>query len=154
MAILQNLVTFSLKPPGKPEVLQTMNNFYYSGEIDHIVEIIKNRLYFAVTSGSNTKLLRNTTDVLYLNVDEDLVYINYYYDFGPLNISCLYKYCCKLNNLLQCAQTSKRIIHYTSSDPNRRANAAYLIGSFAVIYLKMDPRNAYKMLFNSGGPFR
>lgn len=131
-----------------------MSNFYYSGEIERIVEVIKNRLYFGVTSGTSTKFIRNTSDVLYFNVDEELIYINYYYDFGPLNISCLYKYCCKLDNYLQCTQSCKRIVHYTSNDPNKRANAAYLIGSFAVIYLKMDPRHIYKILFNSGGPFR
>lgn len=131
-----------------------MSNFYYSGEIERIVEIIKNRLYFGVTSGSNSRIIRNASDVVYFNVDEELYYINYYYDFGPLNISCLYKYCCKLDNLLQGKHISKKIVHYTSSDPNKRTNAAYLIGSFAVLYLKMDPRHIYKVLFNSGGPFR
>lgn len=129
-------------------------NFYYNGEISQIAEVIKNRLYFAVTSGSTPKFLRNTPDIFYFSIDQELVYINYYNDFGPLNISCLYKYCCKLNNYLQCTQSVKKIIHYTCGDPNKKANAAYLMGAYAIIYLKMDPRNIYKILFNSAGGFR
>lgn len=126
------------------------------GEIEFSTEIIKNRLYFAVTYDDRTIVLKNTNDIFYFNVDEELVYYNYYYDFGPLNLSCLYKYCCKLNSYLRSGNTStlKRIVHYTSSDQNKRSNAAFLIGSFAVIYLKMDPRHIFRLLLQAGGPYK
>lgn len=124
------------------------------GEIEYSTEIIKNRLYFAVTYEDRTIVLKNTNDIFYFNVDEELIYYNYYYDFGPLNLSCLYKYCCKLNSYLQGSSSLKRIVHYTSSDQSKRSNAAFLIGSFAVIYLKMDPRHIFRLLLQAGGPYK
>lgn len=131
-----------------------MDNFYYNGELEHIAEIIKNRLYFGVTSNHNSVVIRNTASVYYFSIDDELLYVNYYYDFGPLNISCLYKYCMKVNNFVKCAQGGKRIIHYTSSDPSRRTNAAFLMGCYAVLYLKMEPKQIYSILLQAGGNYR
>lgn len=130
------------------------SNFYYSGELEHITEIIKNRLYFGVTSDHNSVVIRNSQNVYYLCIDDELLYLNYYYDFGPLNISCLYKYCMKLQSFLKCAPSGKRIIHYTSSDPNRRSNAAFLIGCYAVLYLNMTPKQIYTILLYAGGAYK
>uniref|UniRef100_A0A3B5LEI8 protein-tyrosine-phosphatase n=1 Tax=Xiphophorus couchianus TaxID=32473 RepID=A0A3B5LEI8_9TELE len=45
----------------------------------------------------------------------------------------LYRYCCKLNKKLKSfTLTRKRIVHYTSFDQRKRANAAVLIGGYAV----------------------
>jgi cell division cycle 14 len=54
--------------------------------------------------------------------------------------------------------SNKKIVHYTTTDAHKRANAAYLISSFAVIYLDRTPDEAFRPL--SGGlnppfvPFR
>lgn len=130
-----------------------MDNFYYSGELENIIEIVKNRLYFGVTTDHNSISIRNTPSAYYFSIDEELLYVNYYYDFGPLNISCLYKYCTKINNFLKCSQGAKRIVHYTSNDPNKRTNAAFLMGCFAVLYLKMEPKEIYNLLI-AGGSYR
>lgn len=58
---------------------------------------------------------------------------SFYADFGPLNLAMLYRYCCKLNKKLKSVSLSrKKIVHYTSFDQRKRANAAFLIGSYAV----------------------
>lgn len=45
----------------------------------------------------------------------------------------LYRYCCRLHNILkQHKHKGKRIYHYTSYDIHKRTNAAYLIAAFAV----------------------
>lgn len=129
-------------------------NFYYSREVEHLIEIIKSRLYFGVTSSLNPVLIKNTSNVHYFCTDDELFYINYYYDFGPLNISCLYKYCMKLNSLLKFTQTGKKIIHYTSNDPNKRTNAAFLMGFYAVLYLNMNPKEIYNILLYARGKYR
>lgn len=131
-----------------------MDNFYFSGELEHVTEIVKNRLYFGVTSDHNSVIIRNTPSVYYFSIDEELLYANYYYDFGPLNISCLYKYCMKLHSFLKCAQPGKRIIHYTSNDPCKRTNAAFLMGCYGVLYLNMDPKQAYTVLLYAGGSYK
>lgn len=131
-----------------------MGDFYYDSEIEHITQIIKNRLFFAVIYDDAKKILKNTSNVLYFSTDDELIYLNYYFDFGPLNLSCLYKFCCKLNNYLQCTTTNKKIVYFTRNNECTRVNSAYLIGSFAIMYLHLEPRQVYRMLLNAGGPYR
>lgn len=89
------------------------------------------RLYFVVFK-KNIKP-KNTALTHYFNIDEEFVYENFYNDFGPLNICILYRYCMKLNTKLSAkSHANKKIVHYTSMNPAKRLNAAYLIGSYAV----------------------
>ncbi|XP_068998087.1 dual specificity protein phosphatase CDC14AB isoform X3 [Embiotoca jacksoni] len=108
-------------------------------------EFIKERLYFA-TLRSKPKSTANTH---YFCTDDEFAYENFYADFGPLNLSMLYRYCCKLNKKLKSfTLTRKRIVHYASFDQRKRSNAAVLIGGYAVIYLKKTPEEAYRALIS------
>lgn len=131
-----------------------MDGFYYDSNIAYIVEILKDHLYFAVLDADSPKVIRSTNKIYYFNIDDELLYLNYYYDFGPLNLSCLYKYSCKLNNFLQNTRGVKRIVHYTSGYAQQRANAAFLMGCYAVVYLKALPKDIMKVLLNTGGTFK
>ena len=42
------------------------------------------------------------------------------------------------------ALKQKKIVHYTTMDAPKRANAAYLMAAFAVIYLDKTPEEAYR----------
>ncbi|NWS65945.1 CC14A phosphatase, partial [Crotophaga sulcirostris] len=78
---------------------------------------------------------------------------SFYGDFGPLNLAMLYRYCCKLNKKLKYFSLSrKKIVYYTSFDQRKRANAAFLIGAYAVIYLKKTPEEAYRTLLSGSNP--
>ncbi|CAG9764811.1 unnamed protein product [Ceutorhynchus assimilis] len=123
-------------------------------EILTLVEIVKHNLFFAVIRGSScNRKLKNDGDLFYFSIDEELQYNNYYCDFGPLSISCLFKYCMKLNKYLQYGRGIKGIVHYTCSNADKKANAAFLIGAYCVIYLKMQPRDIYNLL-EQAGPFK
>ncbi|CAH1775565.1 unnamed protein product [Owenia fusiformis] len=112
-------------------------------------EFIKDRLYFATL---RTKP-RSTAHTHYFTIDEELVYENFYADFGPLNLGCLYRYCCKLNKKLKSfSLAKKKIVHYTSFDARKRANAATLIACYAIIYLKKTPEEAYRPLVAGSNP--
>uniref|UniRef100_A0A8C7VEB2 Cell division cycle 14Ab n=1 Tax=Oncorhynchus mykiss TaxID=8022 RepID=A0A8C7VEB2_ONCMY len=118
-------------------------------------ELIKDRLYFA-TLRSKPKSTANTH---YFCTDDEFIYENFYADFGPLNLAMLYRYSCKLNKKLKSfTLTRKRIVHYTSFDQRKRANAAVLIAAYAVIYLKKTPEDAYRALISGSNasylPFR
>ncbi|XP_060797203.1 dual specificity protein phosphatase CDC14AB isoform X2 [Neoarius graeffei] len=118
-------------------------------------EFMKDRLYFA-TLRSKPK---STVNTHYFCTDDEFVYENFYADFGPLNLAMLFRYCCKLNKKLKSfTLTRKRIVHYTSFDQRKRANAAVLIGAYAVIYLKKTPEEAYRALISGSNasylPFR
>ncbi|XP_063076286.1 cell division cycle 14Aa [Engraulis encrasicolus] len=118
-------------------------------------EIIKDRLYFA-TLRSKPKSTPNTH---YFTTDDEYIYENFYADFGPLNLAMVYRFCCKLNKKLKSFTLSrKRVIYYTNYDQRKRANAAFLIGAYAVIYLKRTPEEAYRALISGTNvsylPFR
>uniref|UniRef100_A0A8C5LCT6 CDC14 cell division cycle 14A n=1 Tax=Jaculus jaculus TaxID=51337 RepID=A0A8C5LCT6_JACJA len=99
-----------------------------SGELIGACEFIKDRLYFA-TLRTRPK---STVNTHYFSIDEELVYENFYADFGPLNLAMVYRYCCKLNKKLKSYSLSrKKIVHYTCFDQRKRANAAFLIGAYA-----------------------
>lgn len=73
----------------------------------------------------------------YFTIDDELMYENFYEDFGPLNLAMLYRYCCKVDRKLKnVALLNKKIIHYTTLNSEDRVNAAFLVGSYAVSYLK------------------
>ncbi|XP_070448511.1 dual specificity protein phosphatase CDC14A isoform X17 [Equus przewalskii] len=113
------------------------------------------RLYFATLRNRP----KSTVNTHYFSIDEELVYENFYADFGPLNLAMVYRYCCKLNKKLKSYSLSrKKIVHYTCFDQRKRANAAFLIGAYAVIYLKKTPEEAYRALLSGSTapylPFR
>ncbi|XP_072500235.1 dual specificity protein phosphatase CDC14A isoform X7 [Notamacropus eugenii] len=139
-----------------------------AGDLLGASEFLKDRLYFATLRNRP----KSTINTHYFSTDEELVYENFlickrrwqymyhlltgssfYADFGPLNLAMVYRYCCKLNKKLKSYSLSrKKIVHYTSFDQRKRANAAFLIGSYAVIYLKKTPEEAYRALIAGSNP--
>ena len=107
-------------------------------------EYIPDRLYF-VTLKTTVKP-KSTQNTHYFSVDDELIYENFYADFGPLNLSLLYRYCQKLNKKLKSyTLAKKKIVHFTSVDPQKRANAAYMMAAYAVIYLEKTPEEAFQV---------
>ncbi|XP_051163958.1 dual specificity protein phosphatase CDC14C-like isoform X2 [Leptopilina boulardi] len=108
-------------------------------------EIIKDRFYFKTVPDR----IKNTPSIHCFSIDDEFVYEKFYADFGPLNLAMLYQYCQKINSKLKSAFfKKKKIIHYTSMDPEKRVNAAFLAGSYAVIYCKRTANEAYELLTN------
>lgn len=66
---------------------------------------------------------------------QDLVYDNFNEDFGPLNLGKTWKYVTELEKLINHPNyQTNQIYHYTSTRPDKLANAAYLMCAFQVIY--------------------
>ncbi|XP_065349994.1 dual specificity protein phosphatase CDC14C-like isoform X1 [Cloeon dipterum] len=117
----------------------------YSDALISAAEFIKDRLYF-VTLGT-TVHPRSTAKTHYFSIDDEFEYENFYQDFGPLNLAMLYRYCMKLKKKLKAPSLAKKkIVHYTTTNPKKRVNAAYLIGSYAVMYLHFTPSQVVKLL--------
>ncbi|XP_011746156.1 dual specificity protein phosphatase CDC14A isoform X6 [Macaca nemestrina] len=94
-----------------------MGNFFSR---ENKVQVISesDRLYFATLRNRP----KSTVNTHYFSIDEELVYENFYADFGPLNLAMVYRYCCKLNKKLK------------------------------VIYLKKTPEEAYRALLSGSTP--
>lgn len=114
----------------------------------------KDQLYFAILQ----QKIKSTAARHCFCIDEELSYENFYADFGPLNLAMFYRFCCKLTKKLKSITLSrKRIVFYTCGDQKKQANAAYLIGSYAVMHLNMSPEEAYGLLVSRNStyiPFR
>jgi len=100
----------------------------------------------------------DTTAVKFFNVDERFVYESFFHDFGPINISQLYRYCQLIRTKLSSLEGGKNcIVHCTSIDPKVCTNAAWLAGGYLICYEGFTPEQAHSLFFkvsNSFIPFR
>ncbi|XP_011692502.1 PREDICTED: dual specificity protein phosphatase CDC14B isoform X3 [Wasmannia auropunctata] len=111
-------------------------------------EFIKDRLYFVTLR--TTMKPKSNPNTHYFSIDNELVYENFYSDFGPLNLAVLYRYCQKVNKKLKgIALSKKRLVHYTTMDSEKRVNAAFLVGSYAILYCKRTVQEVYECLTKS-----
>ncbi|XP_011337620.1 dual specificity protein phosphatase CDC14C isoform X2 [Ooceraea biroi] len=111
-------------------------------------EFIKDRLYFVTLR--TTMKPKSTPNTHYFSIDNELIYENFYADFGPLNLAMLYRYCQKVNKKLKgIALSKKKLVHYTTMDSEKRVNAAFLMGSYAILYCKRTAQEAYECLTKS-----
>jgi hypothetical protein len=124
---------------------------------------------------SNKAILRNKRNkkchVHLLNIDEELVYWNFFLDFGPLNLGQLYRFSSRLNYMLQTIQgrakspkqksssssrdnkesssSSKNenpqeiILFFSSTAPAKRANAIFLICAWQLMHMGRSPEDAW-----------
>jgi hypothetical protein len=91
----------------------------------------------------------NKIPVTCFNIDDELIYWNFFLDYGPLNLGQLYRFSLKLNRLLDNNNTNNTpftdsaILFYSSTTTNKRANAIFLICAWQILHLKRTPEEAY-----------
>ncbi|KHN75899.1 putative tyrosine-protein phosphatase cdc-14 [Toxocara canis] len=107
-----------------------------------LAEIISDQLYFC----SFYDRPKSDASTSYYYVDDDVHYDSFYSDFGPLNLSVLYRFCIKLDEKLKSLAGKKRIVVCSGSSDEARVNAAYLVGAFCIIYLGVTAEIAYLRL--------
>ncbi|TCD71273.1 cell division control protein 14 [Steccherinum ochraceum] len=80
----------------------------------------------------------------YFSVDDQLVYLSFFQDWGPLNLAMVYKACILFHELLQDEELSSyRLVLYSSNDPRRKANAALLMALYVMIVQQRPPWEAF-----------
>ncbi|KAJ1308339.1 hypothetical protein OPQ81_004049 [Rhizoctonia solani] len=76
----------------------------------------------------------------YFCIDDRLLYLSFFEDWGPLNLAQVYRACILIHELLQDANLKRhRIVLYSSSDPRRRANSALLMALYCMIVQRRTP---------------
>jgi cell division cycle 14 len=109
------------------------------------VEIIPGKLYWI----SDKTPPKNQANSYYFCIDSELVYQPFCSDFGPLNLGMTYKFCVELERLLKNQlYSSYKIYHYTSLIPQKRVNAAYLMGAFQIAILEKTAEQAWRAFEN------
>eukprot|EP00941_MAST-03F_sp_MAST-3F-sp1_P002506 g2506.t1 len=118
-----------------------------SRDLHGAAEFIKDRLYYiALRSAPNV----NQAHYHFFSIDRDLVYWNFFLDFGPLGLAQTYRFCQILRQKLENPKLKgKKIVFYSSQHPHRRTNAALLIGIFAILYLGRTAEEAFASFQNS-----
>jgi len=116
------------------------------------IEIIKDRLYWI----SQKKPPRGEGKAFFFCIDDDLRYLPFNSDFGPLNLAHTFRFVRELDKLIknQDKYANCIIYHHTSTNSAKRANAAYLMGAFQVLVLGRTADEAWQPFKNVDTPFR
>ncbi|KZT27003.1 tyrosine protein phosphatase [Neolentinus lepideus HHB14362 ss-1] len=86
----------------------------------------------------------DNTPYYYFTIDEQLSYMSFFLDWGPLNIAQVYKTCIYIHELLEDEDlTNHKLVLYSSNDPRRKANAALLMALYVMIVQRRAPWEAF-----------
>jgi cell division cycle 14 len=87
-------------------------------ELASAVEILPGRLYWV--SLSTAPATASHPSKSFFCIDSDLIYWNFFLDFGPLNLGHLYRYCALLNSKLSEPKLKDKVIyHYCANHPHK-----------------------------------
>lgn len=122
-----------------------------SADMREAFAFIPDRLYYVPLRNRPHKQKK----VVFFSIDEELVYWNFFLDFGPLNLGQLYRFCQIVQELLDDPKfQGKKIYYYSSADPEKRANAACLMASFMILFMHKSPDEAYAPFKDIYPPFK
>ncbi|SPO42067.1 uncharacterized protein PSFLO_07550 [Pseudozyma flocculosa] len=79
----------------------------------------------------------------WFNVDNDLVYLSFFDDWGPLNVAMFYRFCLHVHHLLTSEDQVERLVLYTADASYSKANTALLAALYAMIIDKVTPADAF-----------
>lgn len=121
-------------------------------ELASATEILPDRLYYVPLRGKPSE--ETTKKAHFFTMDSELVYWNFFLDFGPLNLAQTYRFCQRLNSKLKSeALRDKIIYYYCGSHAHKRTNAAFLIAAWSILYLDKTPEEAYEPFRHTSPPF-
>eukprot|EP01035_Chromulina_nebulosa_P020882 gene20882-27069_t len=114
----------------------------YEKDMRNAVEFIPDRLYYVALSSPPPI---SHPQKHFFSIDNEMVYWNFYLDFGPLNLGHCYRYSMLLNNKLNDKKLKDKVLyHYSSTHVHKRTNAAFLICAWALLYMNKSPEDAFK----------
>ena len=97
----------------------------------------------ATASTANPKKGKKKT-IHYFSIDNELIYWNFFLDFGPLNLGQLHRFSSKLNAKLSSPEYKDCIIcYYSSAKGEARANAIFMICAWSMLYLGRSLEESY-----------
>lgn len=131
--------------PASNEILASAREFIQGWGL-----LTLDKLYFLSLSEQPPKLQH----IHFFSIDTVLVYINFYADFGPSNLSQVVRFCEILQEkFITPATATKKICLYSSMDVDKRANAAFLMCAYMMLVHKKSPEESFFPLMGQGIPF-
>lgn len=115
-----------------------------------LIEFLKNRIYL----GAYDYTPADTKDLVYFTVEDALPYNAFHLDFGPLNISNLYRFAVVLHNILNDDENQgKAVVFYSSTCPKQRANAACILCCYMILVQSWAPHQVLQPIAQFDVPF-
>lgn len=116
-----------------------------------VISIIEDRLYFTYLTNSSNGHVKSDDEFHYFTTDKKFIYNSFNDDFGPLNLSCVYRFNHTLTRKLKMKSLSKRkLVYYTWVDDadgeQRKVNSAFLMGTFMIMHLNKDSKAVCSLL--------
>ncbi|KAI8827868.1 dual specificity protein phosphatase [Chytriomyces cf. hyalinus JEL632] len=113
-------------------------------------EFIKDRLYYTWLPHIPTP----QPNAHFFSIDATLIYISFYSDFGPNSLAHVIRFCDLMKEKFNSPQlNSKKICLYSSTDSDKRANAAFLICAYMMLVQKQTPEESFHPLVGVHPPF-
>ncbi|KAJ0404285.1 hypothetical protein ATCC90586_001442 [Pythium insidiosum] len=109
--------------------------------LEEAVEFIPGRLWYVPLKKAPPRV----AGAHFFSIDEELVYWNFYLDFGPLNLGHTFVFSDMLNKkLASAAKTGDKIFFYSSAQGQQRANAVCILGCWAILFQGMSATKAFE----------
>ncbi|EQC37591.1 hypothetical protein SDRG_05187 [Saprolegnia diclina VS20] len=113
-----------------------------TGTLPDAVPFVPGLLYYVAVR--DTEVPRPSPSRTVFSIDKQLLYANFYLDFGPLNLGQTFQFCHILNHEVAKAKaSSKEIVFYSAHDGKRRANAICLLGCWGILFNGMSAVDAF-----------
>ncbi len=89
----------------------------------------------------------------FVSIEEFCVYYPFFLDFGPAALNRLFRFCALVTRLLaDRARAHARVVLVSGSHMHRRANSAYLLGAYLMLYHARAPEDAARVLAGAPPP--
>ncbi|EFO91319.1 CRE-CDC-14 protein [Caenorhabditis remanei] len=129
-------------------------------EQNTLTELLPNQLYFGCFPNPDAidKSDKSVKKTCFVSVNNKFHYEPFYEDFGPWNLSVLYRLCVQIDKLLEIEEKrGRRLVLFCQEDGSGdydkiRVNTAYVLGAYLIIYQGFSADDAYLKVANTEGP--
>ncbi|TMW67377.1 hypothetical protein Poli38472_012493 [Pythium oligandrum] len=109
--------------------------------LEEAIEFLPGRLWYVPLKKAPPRV----SGAHFFSIDDELVYWNFYLDFGPLNLGHTFVFADMLNKkLANAAKTGEKIFYYSSAQGQQRTNAVCILGCWAVLFQGMSAAKAFE----------
>uniref|UniRef100_A0A1I7TSM6 protein-tyrosine-phosphatase n=1 Tax=Caenorhabditis tropicalis TaxID=1561998 RepID=A0A1I7TSM6_9PELO len=125
-----------------------------------LTELLPNQLYFGSFPNPNEldKTDKSFKKTCFFSVNNRFHYEPFYEDFGPWNLSVLYRFCIQIDKLIEIEEKrGRRVVICCQEDGTGdfdkiRVNTAYVLGAYLIIYQGFSADDAYLKVCSGEGP--
>jgi cell division cycle 14 len=98
------------------------------------IEFVPGKVYYTALPTQP----RPVNGVVFFSIDNELIYWNYCLDFGPLNVGHVFRFNEIITSKLSLATaTNAKVVFYSNSHPQRKANAICILGCWGILFNQM-----------------